>query len=73
MLTRTTPFFREVVPVVHELGSGSGDETAAMYPNHHRQFCIRTGGGRPDVEIQAILALGSDIVEICAECREGHS
>ena len=42
--------------VLPRLGSGAGLKPAAVNPHHYRKPVVRGFGGRPDVEIQAVLA-----------------
>jgi hypothetical protein len=48
---------REVGPLTDRLHAGSGDQTAAVYPHENRQFFVVVLGGRPDVQVEAILLI----------------
>jgi len=44
--------------VIDRRRTRSCDQGAAMYPEHDRQLRLGVGRGRPDVEVEAILAQG---------------
>ncbi len=47
----------QVLPVVDPHRTGPGDEAAAVDPHHHREALARRRRRRPDVQIEAVLAL----------------
>src|SRR5579862_9935918 len=52
-------FLREVGAVIERGAGGTAHEAAAVDPGDHREFFVRCFRGGPNIEIQAILAIGS--------------
>ena len=49
-------FFRQIRAMVFRPRSGAERKPAAVNPDHHGQFFTRIFCGRPDIEIQTVLA-----------------
>ena len=67
IVTTTTPLRANALAVVPRLGAGAGLEAAAVDPHHHRQALGRRRRGRPDVQVQAVLARRAREVDVAED------